>query len=57
MKKIVFLLLLVANQIFAQSEHPDQYFDFWVGEWNASWDEGEGKLGKGTNTIKKTLDG
>ena len=34
-----------------------QYFDFWVGEWTASWDEGNGVEQLGMNTIEKTLDG
>lgn len=34
-----------------------EYFDFWVGEWVASWDEGNGVEELGKNTITKTLDG
>ena len=34
-----------------------QYFDFWVGEWTASWDEGNGVEQLGMNTIESTLDG
>ena len=37
-------------------ESPEDYFDFWVGDWEATWDEGEGKIGKGTNSIRKVLD-
>jgi len=36
---------------------PEQYFDFWVGEWEVSWEEGEGDMGCGTNIVEKTLDG
>ena len=32
-------------------------FDFWVGQWEVTWDEGEGRIGKGTNLIEKTLGG
>jgi len=32
-------------------------FDFWVGTWEVSWDEGDGKKGTGQNVIEKTLDG
>jgi hypothetical protein len=32
-------------------------YDFWVGKWEASWDESEGKVGKGMNHITKILDG
>lgn len=31
-------------------------FDFWVGEWEAIWDDGGGKLGKGINHVTKILD-
>ncbi len=32
-------------------------FDFWVGEWNLTWDNADGTKGKGYNKIEKTLDG
>ena len=35
----------------------DKLFDFWVGKWELTWDEGNGKMGKGTNEIEKILDG
>ena len=35
---------------------PEQYFDFWVGEWEVSWKEGD-RMGRGTNHIEKILDG
>lgn len=35
---------------------PQEYFDFWVGKWEVSWEEGDG-MGHGTNHIEKTLDG
>jgi len=31
---------------------PEHQLDFWLGEWDATWERG-----KGTNSIKKTLDG
>ncbi|MCB0722093.1 MAG: DUF1579 family protein [Ignavibacteriae bacterium] len=31
--------------------------DFWVGEWNASWQDNEGNTKTGTNTISKILGG
>lgn len=37
--------------------NPEQYFDFWLGKWDAVWDEGEGKKGKGRNHITKILNG
>jgi putative intracellular protease/amidase len=35
------------------SEAERRQFDFWIGDWDVSWD----KNGKGTNVIKSTLDG
>lgn len=32
---------------------PEQQFDFWLGEWDVSWAEGQ----QGTNRIDKILDG
>jgi len=49
--------ILISVQVFGQTESLETYFDFWVGNWEVTWDEGDGKLGKGTNLIEKTLDG
>ncbi|WP_190810279.1 hypothetical protein [Flagellimonas sp. S3867] len=35
---------------------PETAFDFWVGKWEVTWDEGDGKQGKGVNRIAKILD-
>lgn len=32
-------------------------FDFWLGEWNLSWKDADGKDLSGTNKINKILDG
>ena len=59
MRKVIFLSIFVfmtSQTIPAQSESA-KWFDFWVGKWNVSWDEGGGKRGSGTNTITKILDG
>jgi hypothetical protein len=38
--------------------HPEaSRLDFWVGEWNAEWTDGEGKIQYGQNIITKTLGG
>jgi hypothetical protein len=44
------------QNVSAQSD-VNKWFDFWVGKWDGSWAEGEGKTGRGTNTITKKLDG
>ncbi|MDR9417728.1 hypothetical protein [Gracilimonas sp.] len=34
----------------------EEYFDFWVGKWEVSWEEADGTMGRGSNFIEKTLD-
>jgi hypothetical protein len=53
------LLILLSFPLIAQElpDNPENHYDFWVGKWAASWDEGDGKRGTGTNEIIKTLDG
>lgn len=66
MKKSVIVLLVlfvmtgiaVAQNGAVNSElDADEYFDFWVGKWEASWSEGDNRQGSGINTIEKILDG
>lgn len=55
---IVTLLLplqLLSQENLMELEH-EEYFDFWVGKWEVSWEEGDG-MGRGTNHVEKTLDG
>lgn len=58
---ITAVLSLVVVSVYAQTDveqlEPESYFDFWIGKWEVSWDEGEGKKGKGINIVEKTLDG
>jgi len=58
MKKFIFLsaLCLFFASSYAQEELGTA-FDFWVGEWDLTWDEANGDVGKGTNHIIKILDG
>lgn len=50
------ITLTVFSSAFAQEDKIPSY-DFWVGQWNLTWDDGEGKTGRGTNNIIKILDG
>jgi hypothetical protein len=52
---IVLLILFSAGKSRSQ-EPPKTWFDFWVGEWNVTWQESDGKIGEGKNTITKILD-
>lgn len=57
---ILAIFLLTPLSGFSQNTienlEPEEYFDFWVGTWEVSWEEGEG-TGRGTNHVEKTLDG
>jgi len=45
------------SQSSSENPNPETLFDFWVGEWEVSWEEAEGATGGGVNIIEKTLDG
>lgn len=49
------LLILFSNIVFAQSGDNAHAFDFWVGEWELSWEYADGSKGSGTNLIEKRL--
>lgn len=57
---IILLALGPQSLLRAQSDiqelNPESYFDFWVGEWELSWTDGQGNPGSGVNRIIKTLD-
>ena len=60
MKTLLFIHLFSCNfLVFAQlsDNSADTAFDFWIGEWEGTWDEGDGQVGKATNSITKTMDG
>ena len=50
MKRISIFISLMAISVCinAQSITDTDLFDFWVGKWDATWDEGDGKTGKGS---------
>lgn len=61
MKRIIALCLTTLFISALQAQKMDSLaltkaFDFWVGEWDATWDKPDGTKGKGTNSITKTLD-
>lgn len=66
MKKILIstaLFLLIAFSTTAQtqsapcSQQEALEFDFWLGEWNLTWENKGGEVMKGTNNIQKILGG
>ncbi len=63
MKYLLFCVALLITPVISSAQtslndlEPEEYFDFWVGKWNVSWEEGDGQTGRGTNHIVETLDG
>jgi len=60
MRKILYVMLLWSiSPLYGQSltEQDSTLFDFWIGEWDLTWTNAEGKIDKGTNHITKILDG
>lgn len=57
------VITLLATTVFAQtSQNPCgadklKEFDFWVGAWDLEWKGPKGEVQKGTNEIKRILDG
>ena len=58
MRFIIFGFALIFT-VHANTQHDDLAgkYDFWIGHWNVTWDEGEGKVGKGINIIESTTGG
>ena len=50
-------ILMVSITTMAQSKQTETEYDFWVGEWEATWKKADGTIQKGANRIEKTLDG
>jgi len=60
MKNCVLLFLMCWSTFHLQGQDDEdatKNYDFWLGKWEATWDEGNGKVGKGTNYVHTTLDG
>jgi hypothetical protein len=58
---IFLLCLLIYFPVYSQESpvdlEPEQYFDFWVGEWELTWNNADGTEGAGYNVIRKILNG
>lgn len=44
-------------QINLDELNPEQYFDFWLGTWELTWEDADGTEGQGINHIERILDG
>jgi hypothetical protein len=50
-------LLFLFSLSYSQPDIPEeQYFDFWIGEWDLTWQYADGSTGKGKNIINRVLD-
>ncbi len=60
---LLFFLLIagISDSLKAQTSledlPPEQYFDFWIGEWNLMWADPDSTAGTGFNKIERILDG
>lgn len=53
---LVLLFTLAATAVHSQkSVQDDNFLDFWIGNWEVSWPEGDGQ-GSGINKVEKILD-
>ncbi|MFC2152052.1 hypothetical protein ACFLSE_05940 [Bacteroidota bacterium] len=43
------------SQIKISTLDPSSYFDFWIGDWELIWQNSDKSIGKGENSIFKTL--
>lgn len=61
MKKAILLtlssLLLLTTVGWSQSNQSANEYDFWIGEWTATWVKQDGTKIEGSNRIESTLDG
>ena len=59
--KNVFTLLLILSPALLSAQslqlQDSTLFDFWIGDWELTWTNAEGKKEKGNNHIVKILDG
>ncbi|MEL6534105.1 MAG: hypothetical protein AAFQ98_01770, partial [Bacteroidota bacterium] len=54
----VLVALCISTSIWAQGETPkEDWYAFWVGDWDLTWQDNGGGTGKGTNHIVRILDG
>jgi hypothetical protein len=51
------LTMQTTSAAAAPAPQPADMFDFWLGNWQVSWKNADGSVGKGTNHIARILDG
>lgn len=52
---------VIFHPVYAQNNlstlNPEEYFNFWLGEWELTWEDADGTIAHGTNYIERVLDG
>lgn len=67
-RKVILSVLAVPVVLFSQVDpgscqnhldtpEPKHYFDFWLGEWELTWENEDGTTAAGSNTIEQILGG
>lgn len=56
MQRLTTLITLILFAQLSYAQVDETTFDFWVGEWDLTWQDPNGDTGKGKNTVVKILD-
>ncbi len=54
---LALLLALAMQATHAAPAQPADLFDFWLGDWTATWKMADGSVGKARNHVSRILDG
>ena len=58
---LILLISCLSLQCFAQKPvknlEPSEYYDFWLGEWELTWQDPDGETQRGRNVITRILNG
>ena len=57
MVRTLTITLMLVCTYATEAQDKEKWFDFWVGKWEVTWTDSDGKQGRGTNTITRILDG
>lgn len=57
MKLSVTLFCVLLSVVLQAQDNKEEWYSFWIGKWQVTWDEGDGKIGSGTNHVVRILDG
>ncbi|MDZ7714951.1 MAG: hypothetical protein U5J95_01940 [Balneolaceae bacterium] len=64
MKAVYLLIVLLSLNLASRGQSlsiddlpPQNYFDFWIGTWELTWEAPDGSMESGTNKIEKILEG